>query len=429
MKIKEFRNELLGDSVFYAKHKSGLDIYVMPKSGYSTTYAIFATKYGSIDTHVKNEKGEFESIPEGTAHFLEHKLFEGEELDAFEQFAKTGASANAYTSFDRTAYLFSCSENFEESLGILLDFVQKPYFTQQTVEKEQGIIGQEIRMYQDLADWEVMFNLLRALYKEHPVRIDIAGTQQSIAEIDADLLYKLYHNFYNLNNMVLCVCGNADTEAVLKIADEKLEKANGSKIERKFVPESPVPEKTYIEESLSIAEKQFLLGYKEDLKQPEVTIEDEIASEVMLETLFGKTSPVYNDLLRQELIDMGFMTEFFSGFGYSVCMLGGTSRDPEETARILRETVDKAVETGLDPEAFERAKRKLYGRMIMEYNSIEDVSNLLMNLHFAGYKPFAEIEACRALTLERANKRLRKLKNEYSALSVINPLSKEQKDV
>ena len=164
MRNKEIRNELLGESVFCFKHPSGLEIMVMPRSDYASAYAVFATKYGSIDTNIKNAEGVFETIPEGTAHFLEHKLFESEDMDAFERFAKTGANANAYTSFDKTAYLFSCSENFEESLEILLDFVQKPYFTQETVEKEQGIIGQEIRMYQDMPDWQVMFNLLRALY-------------------------------------------------------------------------------------------------------------------------------------------------------------------------------------------------------------------------------------------------------------------------
>ena len=255
MSVKKVSSPVLGEEYFEIDHKSGLKIYVMPKENYSSAYAIFGTKYGSIDTIVKAKNGKFKKIPEGTAHFLEHKLFEGEELDAFEQFAKTGASANAYTSFDRTAYLFSCNENFEESLGILLDFVQKPYFTQETVEKEQGIIGQEIRMYKDLADWEVMFNLLAALYYEHPVRIDIAGTQESIAKIDAELLYDLYRNFYNLNNMVLCVCGNVDCESVITVADSHLEKSEGRKIERNFVYEQPKPVKTLVEESLSVAQK------------------------------------------------------------------------------------------------------------------------------------------------------------------------------
>ena len=425
MKITEIKNDLLGDSVFCAKHPSGLTIMVMPKPGYSSTYAVFATKYGSIDTSVKNEEGGFDPIPEGTAHFLEHKLFECEEMDAFALFAKTGASANAYTSFDKTAYLFSCSQNFEESLGILLDFVQKPYFTQATVEKEQGIIGQEIRMYKDDPDWEVCLNLLRALYSEHPVRIDIAGTQESIARIDADLLYRLYRNFYNLGNMVLCVCGNADMETVLKVADAKLQKNEGKKIERKFVPESPVPVQKRVEERLSVATKQFLLGYKEDLKNPEIKLEDWLATEVMLNVICGRTSPLFNDLLSRGLIDMGFSSEFFNGYGYGAVLIGGTSSDPEQTAELIRDAIEKAAKKGISAEDFERARRRLYGRMVMDYNDIDAVANQMMDLHFNGCKPFDELEACRKLTLERVNKRLRKLKREYSALSVILPLESE----
>ena len=203
MKISEIKNELLDESVFCGEHPSGLKVFVLPKKDYESAFALYGVKYGSIDTSIMNENGEYEAIPEGTAHFLEHKLFESEDLNAFERFAKTGASANAYTSFERTAYLFKSSSDITESLEILLDFVQNPYFTAETVEKEQGIIGQEIRMYQDQPGWQLMFNLLRALYGENPVRIDIAGTQESIARIDADLLHRLYKEFYNPANMAL----------------------------------------------------------------------------------------------------------------------------------------------------------------------------------------------------------------------------------
>ena len=169
---------------------NGLEIYIMEKPQYSSSYAIYGTHYGSIDTKFSKNGSEMITVPEGIAHYLEHKLFEGEDGDAFSKYAKTGASANAFTSFDRTCYLFSCSDNFYENLDILLSFVQSPYFTKENVEKEQGIIGQEIRMYDDNPGWRVMFNLLKGMYHNHPVRIDIAGTVESIAQIDADLLYK-----------------------------------------------------------------------------------------------------------------------------------------------------------------------------------------------------------------------------------------------
>ncbi|MBQ1967206.1 MAG: insulinase family protein, partial [Clostridia bacterium] len=223
MKEKLIKNDLLKEEYYEIDHESGLKIFVMEKPDYNGAYALFGTKYGSVDTCFKIKGAEsYTTVPEGIAHFLEHKLFESEELDAFERFAETGANANAYTSFDRTCYLFQCSGEFEKNLEILLDFVKAPYFTEETVQKEQGIIGQEIRMYQDSPDWQVLFNLLRGLYSKNPVRIDIAGTIESIAEINADLLYSCYKTFYNNSNMCLAVAGNVKTEEVINIADKVL---------------------------------------------------------------------------------------------------------------------------------------------------------------------------------------------------------------
>ena len=423
MKIKQITNEKLGETVYTAVHPSGLEIRVMHKKGYDSAYAVFGVKYGSIDTAVKNENGEFETIPEGTAHFLEHKLFESEDLNAFERFAKTGASANAYTSFEKTAYLFKGSENIGQSLEILLDFVQNPYFTQQTVEKEQGIIGQEIRMYRDLPDWQVMFNLLKALYSEHPVRIDIAGTQESIAKIDADLLYRLYKTFYNPANMVLSVVGRIEPEEVFDIVDKCIRNTDGKAAERKFVKESGVPVQKYVEQQLSVAQKQFLLGYKEELSQPMLSLEDEIASQMMAEIIAGKSSPLFKKLIDEELADMGFGGDVFNGFGFSCIMLGGTSKDPEKAVEIIKAEIERYKKEGIDPAAFERAKRKFYGRYVMSYNDIDDVANLMMNLYFSGYEPFAELEACKKMTLEKVQSRLDAIKDEFSALSVIKPMA------
>ena len=230
--VIEHKNDLLGDAYYEVRHQTGLTILVYPKPGYSTSYAVIGTNYGSIDDALKVKGGEEKVLPWGTAHFLEHKLFESEELDAFERFAETGASANAYTTFDRTCYLFSCSSNFRKNLEILLDFVQHPYFTQQTVEKEQGIIGQEIRMYLDEPGWQVLFNLLRSLYHKHPVKVDIAGTEESISHISADLLYECYESFYNLNNMVLACAGNVTVDEVLDICDACLKETPEVFVER-----------------------------------------------------------------------------------------------------------------------------------------------------------------------------------------------------
>lgn len=238
MKNTLVESKLLRDGYRCVKHASGLTVFIYPKAEMRSTYAVFGTRYGSIDKVFKrSDEAKAETTPAGIAHFLEHKLFESEDGDAFGRYAEIGASANAYTSFETTRYLFSCTENAEQALEILLDFVQSPYFTKQTVEKELGIIGQEIKMYDDDPQWRMMFSLLRAMYHTHPIKDDIAGTVESIAEITPEYLYRCYNTFYNLNNMALCVCGNCTEEEVLALCDKMLKKSEPVEVERVFEEE------------------------------------------------------------------------------------------------------------------------------------------------------------------------------------------------
>lgn len=422
MKIKEYYNEKLGEKVYCGKHSSGLEIRVMPKEGITSVYALFAVKYGSIDTFLKQEDGSFSPIPEGTAHFLEHKLFESEDLDAFELFSKTGAYSNAYTSFEQTAYLFKGSENIEKSLEYLLDFVQNPYFTAETVQKEQGIIGQEIRMYQDEPDWMVMFNLLRALYESNPVRVDIAGTQDSIAKIDDKLLYSLYDTFYNPSNMILSIVGAVDPEKIFEQVEGSIKREKKEVPERKFEIDSPKAYKDKIEMKLSVGQKQFLLGFKEPVKTPILKLEDEIATDIMLDALFGNSSPFFAKALSDGIISMNFSASLFSGYGYSSVMIGGSSDYPEKAAQAIKDEITRAQKEGINPAAFERAKKAYYGDVVMNYNDIGGISNKLVYLYFNGYKPFDEMEALKKVDLKRAEKRLALLTEEGSALSIISPI-------
>ncbi len=424
MEIKEIKNKLLGEKYYEIKHPTGVTIFVMPKENYSSTYAVFGTKYGSIDTvFALNGDKDFTEIPEGTAHFLEHKLFESEDLDAFERFSETGASANAFTSFDRTCYLFSCTGNFKKNLEILLDFVQSPYFTEQTVQKEQGIIGQEIRMYRDVPDWQVMFNLLRAMYKNHPVRIDIAGTEQSIAEITAETLYKCYNTFYNPKNMALAVAGNTTVEEVLEVADKMLKAKETADIIRK-VPDEPkeVNEKR-IEEKLSVASPLFNLGFKETWDTPERTLKEEICANIILDVIAGNTSDLYKELLDKNLINTNFGTEYFNGYGYSAMVFAGESKDPDETARIIKEKIRYYKQNGIDENNFEGVRKKHYGREIMSFNDVDDLANSLIENYFLGDGLFESFEILKSITLEDINNMLSKvLEEEYSSLSVILPV-------
>lgn len=422
MNIKEVRNELLNEKYYDIDHPSGLKILVMPKENYSSTYAIFATKYGSIDTMIQMSDGSFKEIPEGTAHFLEHKLFESEDLDAFERFAKTGASANAYTSFERTGYLFSCSANFKKNLEILLDFVQNPYFTQATVEKEQGIIGQEIDMYKDAPDWEVMFNCLRTMYHNLPVRIDIAGTQESIAQITAKTLYGCYDNFYNLHNMVLAVAGNADVDEIVEVADKVLKPVEGKMAQRKVIDEPEEVIDSYIEEKLSVATPQFMFGFKESWDTPERTTKEEISMEILLDMISGQSSELYKRLFDGKLINNSFGFEYFTGFGYSCVLFAGESNDPKKVAEEIVGEIGKFREIGFDKTAFERTKKKLYGRMIMGMNDIEGLANNMAVSYFAGEDVFTDFEIFKTVTLDDVNDIFKKTLDENrSVLSVINP--------
>ena len=255
----------------------------------------------------KTEKdGEFIKLPEGIAHYLEHKLFESEECSAFERYAKTGASANAYTSFDRTGYLFSCSDNFSESLEILLDFVTHPYFTAETVAKEQGIIGQEIRMYDDSPDWRVLFNLLCALYSKNPVRIDIAGTQESISHITAGLLYKCYDKFYNLHNMVLAAAGDINVDEVISAADKILKPAEPFFLERGSCGEPEEVVQNYTEQHLPVSVPMFSIGFKGKPGTEKENFKGSVLDEIFIDALFDDYTPAYRSLYDEGVINSTF---------------------------------------------------------------------------------------------------------------------------
>lgn len=419
--IIEAKNKLLCDSYYEIEHDSGLKIFVYPKADYSSSYAVFGTKYGSIDTCfcVDGQK-DFISVPEGIAHFLEHKLFESEELDAFARYAKTGANANAYTSFDKTCYLFSCTDNFEESLEILLDFVSNPYFTPETVQKEQGIIGQEIKMCNDEPGWESLFSLLRAMYHNHPVKIDIAGTVQSISEITADLLYSCYDTFYNFSNMALAVAGNVTVEQVLNIADRMLKKSDSKKLERKFELEPETVVEDTVIRNLSVAMPIFTIGFKENIKTPRRSLKECVESEILLDIMAGRTSELYESLLNDGLINTTFDTEYFEGYGYSAHIFTGESFEYEKVRERINDEILRVQEFGVDEKEFERIKKKHYGGYIMNFNDIDSIANSLVGSYFNGDGMFDQLEVLGSITAEDINNRLRTAINiKNSSMSVI----------
>lgn len=427
MNITEVKSQRVGDSYYKINHPSGLTIYVYPKEGYKSTYAIFGTKYGSINTCFSVDDGEKITVPDGIAHYLEHKLFESEDGDAFAKYAKTGANANAYTSFEKTCYLFSCTEKFEESLEILLGFVQDPYFTAQTVAKEQGIIGQEIKMYDDSPDWRVMFNMLECMYRNHPVKIDIAGTVESISHITAEKLYEVYNVFYNLNNMVLCVAGNATVEQVVKIADKMLKKADKHKITNYFEDEPYEIVKDYVEQSFPVSMPLFNLGYKE--RADKMLNEKELAqTEILLSMLASDTSVLYRNLMDAQLINSSFSYELFEGPGYCSVIFGGESRYPQKAAQMIKAYISEVKKNGLSREEFEIAQKAVYGDAVSSLNSVSSISNMIADYHFNGNELFSYIDAIANVTFDDVTTRLSQmLDNNNCTLSVVKQAADEVK--
>ena len=425
-------NAFIGEKYTLIKHKSGLDIYVFPKD-LSTYYALFATKYGSIDNTFKTEsETEYTNVPDGIAHFLEHTMFENEDgIDTFAKFAKTGACANAYTSFRTTAYLFSCTDMFYDSLEILLEYVTSPYFTPENVEKEQGIIGQEIRMGEDNPGRALLFGMLQSLYENHSVRTEIAGTVESISHITSDLLYKCYNTFYNLKNMALCVCGKVDAEKVLEVADKMLISDRPTfEVESVYGSEKPEVYRARHSKKMQVAKPLFAIGIK-DVKisdDPRERMKKNSAMNIICDMLFGKTSKFYNDLYEQGIISPSFDFWFEHTGAYSFLSFSGDADDPELVYDKFVEYAKEVVRNGLDAEEFERCRRVMYASMIKSFDSTEEIANnLLVSFAFDGGDLFDFADVIKETDREYTESIARELfvESHYTLMTVL-PLDEEE---
>ena len=423
--IKEVKNELLGESYFEAEHLSGLKVFVFPKAEYQSNFAIIGVPFGSADNRFTTAEGKVVSLPDGTAHFLEHKLFESEEKDAFEKFATTGARANAYTSFDRTCYLFSCSENFYTNLTSLLEFVSDAYFTEKTVAKEQGIIGQEIKMYRDNPEWQATMGLLSLLYENSGTGVDIAGSVESIARITPEILYTVYENFYLPQNMVLCVCGDVSAEKVLEVCDACLKPA-----ERKVAqstpfadPEAPSTQKAV--KQMPVAMPVFAFGYRENRKGV-VALKERMKTVLLNQILIGTMSPLYDRLMREGYIGEDFSSEYFTGRLYAAVLFTGSSENSEKIKEEFEKEVQRVRREGIDPQLFDCVIKDMYGTMIKGFNSVEDIASDMLDSFMGGFRYLDELELFKTITIEDLEQLLQqKYDIKQSALSLIVPM--EQK--
>ncbi len=419
--LNTIKNDNIDEKYYSFTHKSGLKVLLYPMPQSSTTYALFGTNYGSVDVCFKtDDMKDFVTVPDGIAHFLEHKLFESEQGDAFTLFAQTGASANAFTSFDKTCYLFSCADNFNQSLEILLSFVTDPYFTKETVQKEQGIIGQEIRMYEDDPNWRVFFNTLEALYVNNPVRRDIAGTIESIAQIDDKLLYDCYNTFYNLSNMVLGIAGKFEVDDVLEIMDKTLKQSEPIKITTKTPDEPEYVFKSEIVQNLEVATPLFSVAFKEQVPDSSELVKASVETDILLELIAGKTSPLYRRLYDDGIINQSFGSEVASGRGFFCTIFDGESRNPRKVqAEILKE-IERIKANGIDKNDFERIKKAHYGQEIRDFTNPSKIANSLVNSYFSGCNIYDFIDATSKVTLQDVTQRLNKsFMSERCVLSIV----------
>ena len=415
---------LINQQYRHIKHASGLDILMCPMTDFSTAFAMFAAKVGSIDVTFKTEKeDDFVTVPAGIAHFLEHKMFESVDGDAFAKYAKTGASANAFTSFDKTAYLFSCTANFNESFEILLEQVSTPYFTKESVEKEQGIIGQEIHMYDDSPAWRVMFNLLGAMYHNNPVKVDIAGTVESISEIDAELLHRCYNTFYNLHNMALVIAGNFDQTEALAIADRMLKPAEQITVSSATIDEPRTVVKKEAEESFPIAVPIFQIGFKGNAGDSTTNSIKQIYGEIIMDMICGESSDLYRKMYDTGLINSTFSSEMFGGRDFICCLFEGESREPKKIYQTLCEEIDRLRVDGLDKASFDRCKKATYGRYVTAYCKPTSMAHFMLTSHFTGMRDVYEsLEIVTNVTFEEIVACfMEDFVSEYSCISIVNP--------
>ncbi|WP_078380841.1 EF-P 5-aminopentanol modification-associated protein YfmH [Sutcliffiella halmapala] len=395
----------LSETLYHETLDNGLQVYLLPKDGFNKTYATFTTKYGSIDNKfVPIDGEEYLSVPDGIAHFLEHKLFEKEHGDVFQDFSKQGASANAFTSFTRTAYLFSSTSNVEKNLETLIDFVQSPYFTEKTVEKEKGIIGQEITMYEDNADWRAYFGLIESMFHHHPVKIDIAGTIESISKTTKDLLYTCYETFYHPSNMLLFVVGPMDTKEMMTFIKENQQKKTfkePKEIKRHFdeEPTNVHEEKKVLK--MNVHTSKSLVGIKESspTKQGVDLLKHELSVNVLLDLLFGKSSDNYQELYESGLIDETFSYDYTGENGFGFAMLGGDTAEPDKLANKLKDILLSLDPTTIKEDELERIKKKKIGSFLRALNSPEFIANQFTRYAFNDMDLFEVIPQLEKITL------------------------------
>ncbi|PTF43438.1 peptidase M16 [Staphylococcus cohnii] len=400
----------IDENVFEAELNNGLKLFVIPKTGFQKTFVTYTTQFGSLDRKFKPHGSEdFVTVPDGVAHFLEHKLFENEEEDLFTAFAEDNAQVNAFTSFDRTSYLFSETDNIESNIKRLLTMVETPYFTEASVDKEKGIIAEEIKMYQEQPGYKLMFNTLRAMYESHPIRVDIAGSVESIYEITKEDLYLCYETFYHPSNMVLFVVGDVDVDHIYNVVadhENQRDKTNQPRIVRDSLKEQDSVKEKVVTEKMKLQSPRIMLGFKNmpltDVPD-RLLVKKDLEMTLFFELLFGEETDFYQTLLNEELIDETFGYQFVLEPTYSFSMITSATQQPDKLKKLLLDELEAKQGNLTDTEAFNLLKKQFIGEFISGLNSPEYIANQYTKLYFEGVSLFDLLDIVESITLESVN--------------------------
>ena len=413
----------LGESVYRETLPNGLQISVVPKPGYAKKYAFFATRYGGMDVRFQLN-GAWLDTPAGIAHYLEHKMFDTKEGNALQRLAQNGAEPNAFTANAMTGYYFSSTEHFEENLEILLSFVSVPYFTEESVAKEQGIIGQEIRMIEDDPDWRVYANLMDCLYRSSPVRIPVAGSVESIRQITPQTLYDCHKAFYTPSNMVLICVGDMDPDRVAAEAEAILPRESGPSIDRDYgEEESLAPAERERSMNMEVSMPMFLAGYKcRPRSGGEDLLRQSIIGDLACDVLFGDSSPLYTRLYEEGVINGSLGGNFDTLPGVAYIYVGGDAKDPRRVFEEINRQAKKLGEEGIDEAFYQQIRRASYGGMIRSLNSFENIAVSMAEGYFRGFDYYHFPEIFDAVTKSDVEAFLREnVTPERAALSIIQP--------
>ncbi len=427
--------ECLNEKMHVYKLENGLDVIIIPIKNTNRKYAMYSTHFGSINYKFKTkEDNDIIIVPDGVAHFLEHKLFEQEDGEnALDKLTKMGANPNAYTSFNHTSYLFDCTENFNDVFKALIHFVQNPYLTKENVEKEKGIIGQEIGMYDDDPEWQLFFGFVNCLYGSHAITKDIAGTVETIADITPEILYKCYNNFYKPSNMVICVVGDVDVDETLNIIKENVkEDKEKSKIERFYGEEKEEIYKKENIKKMDVNMPLFMFGFKDNFNKERLEsgyekdnreiVKYDVALQIALELITGKSTKLFEDLYSEGLVTREFGLGFTYEEDYAYTSFDNESSNYKEVIKRVSERIKELKENGLDEEDFERAKKMLYGNFVKGFNDVSRIATMIISDYFKGINSFDYVESYKQIDKAYVEEVIRKhFDFDKMALSVIEP--------